>query len=65
MNIVTTVTKNSRVLAFVLAAVFGLFATTSNAADAEEAYDNIIVTQQVSANGCIRRCVVRKFDGDQ
>ena len=50
MNIVTKVTKNSRVLAFVLAAAFGLSATTSNAADAEEAYDNIIVTQQVSAN---------------
>jgi len=54
MNIVTTVTKNSRVLAFVLAAAFGWSATTSNAADAEEAYDNIIVTQRVSANSAKR-----------
>ena len=54
MNIVTTVTKMSRVLALVLAATFSLSATTSNAADADEAYDNITVTQQVSANGAKR-----------
>ncbi len=60
MKNVTTVTKDPRFIALVLAAAFGLSATTSYAADYnEEAYENVTVVAQVSASSAKR--LVRSF----
>jgi len=60
MKNVTTVTKDPRFIALVLAATFGLSATTSYAADYnEEAYENVTVVAQVSASSAKR--LVRSF----
>lgn len=60
MKNITTVTKYPRIVAVVLAAAFGLSATTSYAADDnEEAYENVTVVAQVSASSAKR--LVRSF----
>lgn len=63
MKLISNVTKSPRVLALVLAAAFGFSATNASAADSDDAYDNIIVTQQVSANGAKR--MGRRYLQDQ
>ena len=60
MKNVTTVTKNPRILTVLLAAAIGLSAASSYASDTtEEAYDNITVTEQLSAYGAKR--LARQF----
>jgi len=63
MKIVTSVTKDFRILPLVLAAAIGLSATTSYASESQEAYDNITVTEQVSAYGAKR--LARHFLADR
>lgn len=63
MKNVTTVTKSPHILTLVLAVAIGLSATTSYASESEEAYDNITVTQQVSAYGAKR--LARRFLTDR
>ena len=55
MKKVTTVTKDPRIVAALLAAVISLSATSSYAADeSEEAYDNVTVVAPLSANSAKR-----------
>lgn len=61
MKNVTTVTKNFYTLTLVLAAAISLSATASS--ESEEAYDNINVTEQVSAYGAKR--LARRFLTDR
>ena len=63
MKNVTTVTKDFRIPTLVLAAVIGLSATTSYASESEEVYDNITVTEQVSAYSAKR--LARRFLTDR
>ncbi len=60
MKNVTTVTKNPRILTVLLAAAIGLSAASSYASETtDEAYDNITVTEQLSAYGAKR--LARQF----
>jgi hypothetical protein len=60
MKNVTTVTKDPRIVALVLAAAICLSATTSHAADSnEQAYDNVTIVAPISANSAKR--LVRGF----
>lgn len=60
MNNVTRVTKSPRVLAVLMAAAFGLSSVSTYAADTDDsAYDNITVTEQVSAHSAKR--LAREF----
>ncbi|MCH8134564.1 MAG: hypothetical protein IIB77_01130 [Proteobacteria bacterium] len=61
MKNVPTITKNFYTLALVLAAAISLSATASS--ESEEAYDNINVTEQVSAYGAKR--LARRFLTDR
>ena len=55
MKNVTTVTKDPRIVALVLAAAFGLSATSSHAADSsEQTYDNVTVVAPISASSAKR-----------
>jgi hypothetical protein len=55
MKNVTTVTKDPRIVALVLAAAICLSATSSHAADSnEQAYDNVTVVAPISANSAKR-----------
>jgi hypothetical protein len=59
MKNVSTVTNIARVATVLLATSLGFATTAANATDSTEAYDNITVTQQVSASGAKR--LARKF----
>jgi len=60
MKNVTEVTKNPLAVALLMAAAIGLSSASSHAADNDEAaYDNITVTEQVSAHGAKR--LARQF----
>ena len=60
MNNITKVTKIPHILAVLVGSAIGLSSVSAYAADAdEEAYDNIIVTEQVSAHGAKR--LARRF----
>lgn len=55
MKNTTKVTKDTRVLAVLMAAAIGLSSASTYAAETDEAaYDNITVIEQVSANGAKR-----------
>jgi hypothetical protein len=55
MKNVTTVTKDTRIIALVFAAAICLSATSSYAADSnEQAYDNVTVVAPISANSAKR-----------
>ena len=60
MKYITTVTKNTRIVAIALSAVIGLSANTASASEpVEPAYDNITVTERLSAHGAKR--LARQF----
>lgn len=64
MKNVTTVTNNARILATIFAAVLSLAAANASASDANnEAYDNVTVTADVSANSAKR--LVRSYLHDR
>ena len=64
MKNVTTVTNNARILATVFAAVLSLAAANASASDVnDEAYDNVTVTAEVSANSAKR--LVRSYLHDR
>jgi hypothetical protein len=63
MKNVTTVSKNQRILTVLLAGALGLSAASSDASETtEEAYDNITVTEQLSAYGAKRLALQFLFE---